>query len=259
MLLRCSYNPINGQTTKSKGRLASVSPLNPSTREISKVRNPKQPSSLPHIPFCSKRRQQLGQAGRLFVENHLIPLCFQTDHKISVIEVADSFLSLPEAGRGRPTPLEGVFSLHQMPLADPIPQGQELGNSIIREIGVDIMNPSIAQKPLSHRDFQVIPPSLRDKRRQVRRDPPIVDRGAPAARATGSRDNNLAPLDLQIPTVFENAYYKNLVAKKGLMHSDRVREYVGSQGAFFADLVEGMVPLTGSDGQIRKNCIRRIN
>ncbi|XP_024310386.1 uncharacterized protein LOC100821741 [Brachypodium distachyon] len=189
-----------------------------------------------------------------------------------------------------------------MPLADPIPQGQELGNSIIREIGVDIMNPSIAQKPLSHRDFQVIPPSLRDKRRQTNyitvainrqacdgsllldddapglrgeknaapnkdsvslstgsRDPPIVDRGAPAARATGSRDNNLAPLDLQIPTVFENAYYKNLVAKKGLMHSDRVREYVGSQGAFFADLVEGMVPLTGSDGQIRKNCIRRIN
>ncbi|KQJ89434.1 peroxidase 4 [Brachypodium distachyon] len=94
-------------------------------------------------------------------------------------------------------------------------------------------------------------------------------------RATGSGDNNLAPLDLQTPNVFENAYYKNLVAKKSLLHSDQelfnggaadaqVREYVGSQSAFFADFVEGMVkmgdvtPLTGSNGQIRKNC-RRVN
>lgn len=85
----------------------------------------------------------------------------------------------------------------------------------------------------------------------------------------------MAPLDLQTPNVFENAYYKNLVAKKSLLHSDQelfnggaadaqVREYVGSQSAFFADFVEGMVkmgdvtPLTGSNGQIRKNC-RRVN
>ncbi|XP_048570186.1 peroxidase 4-like [Triticum urartu] len=94
-------------------------------------------------------------------------------------------------------------------------------------------------------------------------------------RATGSGDNNLAPLDLQTPTVFENDYYKNLVQKRGLLHSDKelfnggaadalVREYVGSQSAFFKDFVEGMIkmgditPLTRSNGQIRMNC-RRIN
>uniref|UniRef100_A0ACD5W9W1 Uncharacterized protein n=1 Tax=Avena sativa TaxID=4498 RepID=A0ACD5W9W1_AVESA len=94
-------------------------------------------------------------------------------------------------------------------------------------------------------------------------------------RTAGSGDNNLAPLDLQTPTVFENAYYKNLVQKRGLLHSDQelfngcatdaqVRGYVGSQEAFFKDFVAGMIkmgdvtPLTGSSGQIRKNC-RRMN
>ncbi|RCV36557.1 hypothetical protein SETIT_7G327500v2 [Setaria italica] len=94
-------------------------------------------------------------------------------------------------------------------------------------------------------------------------------------RTSGSGDNNLAPLDLQTPTVFENNYYKNLVCKKGLLHSDQelsnggstdaqVRSYVSSQSAFFADFVTGMIkmgditPLTGSNGEIRKNC-RRIN
>jgi hypothetical protein len=38
---------------------------------------------------------------------------------------------------------------------------------------------------------------------------------------SGSGDNNLAPLDLQTPTVFENNYYDNLVCKKGLLHSDQ--------------------------------------
>jgi peroxidase len=93
--------------------------------------------------------------------------------------------------------------------------------------------------------------------------------------ATGSGDNNLAPLDLQTPAAFENGYSKNLVGKRGLLHSDQelfnggaadalVREYAGSQSAFFKDFVEGMIkmgdikPLTGSNGQIRKNC-RRIN
>ncbi|KAG2587595.1 peroxidase 4-like [Panicum virgatum] len=94
-------------------------------------------------------------------------------------------------------------------------------------------------------------------------------------RPSGSGDNNLAPLDLQAPTVFENSYYKNLVCKKGLLHSDQelfnggatdalVQSYVSSQSAFFADFVTGMInmgditPLTGSNGEIRKNC-RRIN
>ena len=40
-------------------------------------------------------------------------------------------------------------------------------------------------------------------------------------RTSGSGDNNLPPLDFQTPTVFENNYYKNLVCKKGLLHSDQ--------------------------------------
>ena len=94
-------------------------------------------------------------------------------------------------------------------------------------------------------------------------------------RTSGSGDNNLAQLDLQTPTVFENNYYKNLLSKKGLLHSDQelfnggatdaqVQSYVSSQSTFFADFVTGMIkmgditPLTGSNGEIRKNC-RRIN
>ncbi|KAF8671332.1 hypothetical protein HU200_050045 [Digitaria exilis] len=97
--------------------------------------------------------------------------------------------------------------------------------------------------------------------------------GCPSTSGTG--DNNLAPLDLQTPTVFENNYYKNLVGKKGLLHSDQelfnggatdaqVQSYVSSQSTFFTDFVTGMIkmgditPLTGSNGEIRKNC-RRIN
>ncbi|KAI7991293.1 Peroxidase 52 [Camellia lanceoleosa] len=40
-------------------------------------------------------------------------------------------------------------------------------------------------------------------------------------RTVGSGDNNLAPLDLQTPTKFENKYYKNLVNRRGLLHSDQ--------------------------------------
>ena len=94
-------------------------------------------------------------------------------------------------------------------------------------------------------------------------------------RTSGFGDNNLAHLDCQTPTVFENNYYKNLVCKKGLLHSDQelfnggstdaqVQSYASSMGAFFADFVTGMIkmgditPLTGSNGEIRKNC-RWIN
>ncbi|KAM0828860.1 hypothetical protein ACQ4PT_067258 [Festuca glaucescens] len=92
---------------------------------------------------------------------------------------------------------------------------------------------------------------------------------------SGSGDNNLAPLDLQTPTTFENNYYKNLIGKKGLLHSDQelfnggatdpqVQSYVSSQSTFFADFVAGMIkmgdisPLTGNNGEIRKNC-RKTN
>ncbi|PON83216.1 Peroxidase [Trema orientale] len=94
-------------------------------------------------------------------------------------------------------------------------------------------------------------------------------------RTNGSGDNNLAPLDLQSPTVFDNNYHKNLIQNKGLLHSDQqlynggstdsiVRSYADSQTNFFNDFVSAMIkmgdisPLTGSKGEIRKNC-RRAN
>ncbi|KAL9458418.1 hypothetical protein AB3S75_007309 [Citrus x aurantiifolia] len=94
-------------------------------------------------------------------------------------------------------------------------------------------------------------------------------------RANGTGDNNLAPLDLQTPTCFDNNYFKNLVNRKGLLHSDQqlfnggstdsqVRTYSNNPSTFSSDFVAGMIkmgdisPLTGSRGEIRKNC-RRVN
>ncbi|MQL87343.1 hypothetical protein Taro_019883 [Colocasia esculenta] len=94
-------------------------------------------------------------------------------------------------------------------------------------------------------------------------------------RISGSGDNNLAPLDLQSPTFFDNGYFQNLVNRRGLLHSDQelfnggstdaqVRAYSGNTGAFHSDFVAAMIrmgdisPLTGSRGEIRRNC-RRIN
>ncbi|KAL5711819.1 peroxidase [Ranunculus cassubicifolius] len=94
-------------------------------------------------------------------------------------------------------------------------------------------------------------------------------------RNIGSGDNNLAPLDARTPITFDNNYYKNLVNHKGLLHSDQelfsggctdfqVRTYTRRPGLFNVDFVAAMIkmgdikPLTGSNGEIRKNC-RRIN
>nr|KYP73123.1 Peroxidase 4 [Cajanus cajan] len=94
-------------------------------------------------------------------------------------------------------------------------------------------------------------------------------------RTSGSGDNNLAPLDLATPTFFDNHYFKNLIQKKGLLHSDQqlfnggstdsiVRTYSTNPTSFFADFSAAMIkmgnisPLTGSHGEIRKNC-RRVN
>lgn len=93
-------------------------------------------------------------------------------------------------------------------------------------------------------------------------------------RNSGSGDNNLAPLDLQTPTKFDNNYFKNLVNKKGLLHSDQqlfnggstdsiVTSYNNNPNSFSSDFVTAMIkmgdirPLTGSNGEIRKNCRRR--
>ncbi|PIN02069.1 Peroxidase [Handroanthus impetiginosus] len=94
-------------------------------------------------------------------------------------------------------------------------------------------------------------------------------------RISGSGDNNLAPLDVKTPTFFDNSYYKNLIKKKGLLHSDQIlyngsstdsliKLYSKNPKAFNDDFVTAIIkmgdisPLTGSNGEIRKNC-RRIN
>nr|POF04941.1 peroxidase 4 [Quercus suber] len=94
-------------------------------------------------------------------------------------------------------------------------------------------------------------------------------------RTSGSGDNNLAPLDIQTPTKFENNYYKNLLQNRGLLHSDQqlfnggstdsiVRTYSNSESTFNSDFAAAMIkmgdisPLTGSNGEVRKNC-RKVN
>ncbi|KAL2896376.1 Peroxidase 4 [Bienertia sinuspersici] len=100
-------------------------------------------------------------------------------------------------------------------------------------------------------------------------------RQANCPRTNNTGDNNLAPLDLQTPTSFDNKYYNNLVNQKGLLHSDQqlfsggstnalVQTYTTNPTRFNADFVTAMInmgdikPLTGSNGQIRKNC-RKTN
>ncbi|MQL92132.1 hypothetical protein Taro_024755 [Colocasia esculenta] len=93
--------------------------------------------------------------------------------------------------------------------------------------------------------------------------------------SSGNGDNKLAPLDLQTPTSFDNSYFKNLLGQKGLLHSDQVlfnggstdslvRTYSSSSGVFSSDFAAAMIkmgdisPLTGSRGEIRKNCRRHL-
>ncbi|XP_019159780.1 PREDICTED: peroxidase 4-like isoform X3 [Ipomoea nil] len=94
-------------------------------------------------------------------------------------------------------------------------------------------------------------------------------------RKTGSGDDNLAPLDLETPAFFDNNYYKNLINKKGLLHSDQalynggstdslVKKYSKNPALFNSHFARAMIkmgnirPLTGSRGEIRKNC-RKAN
>ena len=94
-------------------------------------------------------------------------------------------------------------------------------------------------------------------------------------RTNGTGDNNLANLDFRTPNHFDNNYFKNLLIKRGLLNSDQVlfnggstdslvRTYSQNNKAFDSDFVKAMIrmgdikPLTGSQGEIRKNC-RRVN
>ena len=88
-------------------------------------------------------------------------------------------------------------------------------------------------------------------------------------------DDNTAPLD-PTPT-FDTVYFKVLLEKKGLLHSDQelfkgdgsesdnlVQYYANNPKDFAVDFGASMIkmgnikPLTGSDGEIRLNC-RKIN
>ncbi|GLT39184.1 hypothetical protein SLA2020_133900 [Shorea laevis] len=89
-------------------------------------------------------------------------------------------------------------------------------------------------------------------------------------------DQNLFFLDYVSPTKFDNNYFKNILVYKGLLNSDEilftrneeskelVKKYANDQGLFFQQFAKSMVkmgnisPLTGTRGEIRKNC-RRVN
>ncbi|KAG4980430.1 hypothetical protein JHK82_033670 [Glycine max] len=87
-------------------------------------------------------------------------------------------------------------------------------------------------------------------------------------------DINLSPLGVTTSVLFDTAYFKNLINKKGLLHSDqqlfsggstdsRVTAYSNDPSAFYADFASAMVKmgnlssLTRKSGQIRSNCHKR--
>ncbi|KAJ3692907.1 hypothetical protein LUZ60_012002 [Juncus effusus] len=84
-------------------------------------------------------------------------------------------------------------------------------------------------------------------------------------------DFNLSPLDPVTPNSFDNKYYKNLMQKRGLLHSDQVlynggetdsivESYSRDWSLFYKNFADAMVkmgninPLTGSAGEIRNIC-----
>ncbi|KAG6647056.1 peroxidase 72-like [Carya illinoinensis] len=89
-------------------------------------------------------------------------------------------------------------------------------------------------------------------------------------------DQNLFFLDFVSPTKFDNSYFKNLLSSRGLLSSDQVlltkneasmelvKIYSENNELFFEQFAQSMIkmgnitPLTGSRGEIRKNC-RKIN
>ncbi|KAF7077266.1 hypothetical protein CFC21_081836 [Triticum aestivum] len=97
----------------------------------------------------------------------------------------------------------------------------------------------------------------------------LRQRTCPAAAPNG--DTSLAPFDVQTPLVFDNAYYRNLVARRGLLHSDQelfngasqdalVSQYAANRALFVSDFATAMIkmgnlaPPTGAVTQIRRNC-----
>ncbi|KAK9689949.1 hypothetical protein RND81_09G093500 [Saponaria officinalis] len=94
---------------------------------------------------------------------------------------------------------------------------------------------------------------------------------AQATCPTSSGADEWVPLDVGSPTRFDNNFYKNIIARQGLLHSDQellsigpqvawVRLYAKSNLAFGRDFVNAMIkmsnisPLTGTNGAIRRHC-----
>ncbi|THF99357.1 hypothetical protein TEA_007677 [Camellia sinensis var. sinensis] len=94
--------------------------------------------------------------------------------------------------------------------------------------------------------------------------------------AEPNSNTTLAHLDLVTPSTFDNQYYVNLISGEGLLVSDQalvtgddqtrgiVQSYADDPTTFFEEFTKSMLkmgslgPLTGENGQIRKNC-RIIN
>ncbi|CAL4970366.1 unnamed protein product [Urochloa decumbens] len=94
-----------------------------------------------------------------------------------------------------------------------------------------------------------------------------------ACPAGGGADGALAPLDAETPDVFDNGYFRALVQRPGLLHSDQelynggsqdalVRKYASNGAAFASDFARAMVrmgnlaPAPGTPLEVRVNCRR---
>ncbi|KAG8370883.1 hypothetical protein BUALT_Bualt13G0029800 [Buddleja alternifolia] len=96
-----------------------------------------------------------------------------------------------------------------------------------------------------------------------------------AACPANSDGNNTVALDVKSRDLFDNQYFVNLVNGRGILQSDQtlfssdlalnttksiVQLYSSNPAVFFGDFVNAMIkmgdvrPLTGLDGEIRKNC-----
>ncbi|CAM0910348.1 unnamed protein product [Alopecurus aequalis] len=84
-------------------------------------------------------------------------------------------------------------------------------------------------------------------------------------------DDNLTSMDAKTAMAFDAGYFQSLMDRRGLFHSDQelfnggsqdklVRQYSGNPAIFRDDFARAMIkmgnikPLTGTAGQIRKNC-----
>ncbi|KAG0464534.1 hypothetical protein HPP92_020170 [Vanilla planifolia] len=133
-----------------------------------------------------------------------------------------------------------------------------------------------ANLPLAFNDLDALISSFSKQGLSVRDMVALSGEGS-TTRRTSTRaspaagDGNLAPLDLVTPNSFDNNYYKNLMRKKGLLHSDQalfsggstdgiVSGYARDGASFSTDFAAAMLrmgdiqPLTGDQGEIRRVC-----